>query len=240
MADLSISSFTNPDTIGIHEDVGQNLIANGNFENAPISITAPTSAASVWIDGTAAGSATIASPSGLYWGTPSLGATAQAGWDSTTQNSGTYSMKLSTTNVTGTIVVSQYKGTAISPFLTPLYPSTSYTFSVWIKTNGVATNSAFAAFRQYTSSLSQISTTNSTKFSGTNNWTQSVTTLTTGSTAAYGTVLLELAVAGNISDAWFDDITLTYTPPGGQVSADLNPVVTADIQNIPGPKIYPS
>src|SRR5206468_1525015 len=112
--------------------------------------------------------------SGLGWGTTSIGSSAAAGWDNTVSHGGTYSMKLSTLNATGTIVVGNLKDSAAASTLYqcfPIKPSTSYTLTAWIKTNNVATNAAFIDFRQLSAAAATLVTTSSTKLSGTNNFT---------------------------------------------------------------------
>lgn len=182
-----------------------NILFNGNFEIAPTTLTAPTNTPSRWVDGTAGGSSAT---TGLGWGIVSFGASAQAGWDNTVAHSGTYSMKLSTLNNTGSLVLAVY---AISPtglVLFPLLPSTTYTLTGWIKTNNVATNGAWIDLREYNSAAGNLGTTSSTKLSGTNAFTQVTFSVTTNASTAYGTIFLRNGVTGNIGDAWFDDITL--------------------------------
>jgi hypothetical protein len=182
-----------------------NLIYNGNFEIAP-PFTAGSTTANTWIDGTAAGSTALKA---YGWAIPSgaIAASAAAQFDTSISHSGTNSLKLSTLNVTGAITVSSFK-TAAASDLFLISPSTTYTLTFWLKTNNVATNGAFIDFRLYTNAAATITTTSTTKLSGTNDWTQITLSLATGGTAYFGGLFLRNNVTGNVSDAWFDDIVL--------------------------------
>lgn len=185
-----------------------NLIYNGNFEIAP-PFTAATATATAWVDGTSAGSTAITA---YGWAIPSgaVSSTANVQFDTSVSHSGTTSLKLSTGDATGAITVTNYR-TVTANQLFYLDPSTSYTLTVWIKTNNVATNGTFIELRQYSSALATLVTTTSTKLSGTNDWTQLTITVTTNASAAFGSLLIRNNVAGNISQAWFDDIILAKT-----------------------------
>ncbi len=185
-----------------------NILYNGDFEAQPAVITAATNTATRWIDGTAAGSTAT---KGLGWGTVVIGAgTSEAGFDTSNAHSGTAAMRISTTTTgaTGATIGTFKAATPAIPFVFPMLPSTSYTLTGWIKTNNVATNSAFIDLRQLNTAMSALATTSSTKFTGTNAYTQVTITVTTNASTAYGTVFLRNNVAGNVGDAWFDDITL--------------------------------
>ncbi len=126
-------------------------------------------------------------------------------------------MKLSTLDATGAVSVTSAKDTIASNaayqyFLLPA--NTPVVLTGWIKTNNVATNSAFIDLGQINASFGSITVTSSTKFTGTNNWTQVTISVTTGATCVFGQVLLRNNVAGNIGDAWFDDITLIPSTTG--------------------------
>jgi len=194
--------------------VNPNLVKNGDFEYAP-PFVAGTNTASRWIDGTAGGS-TVNSI--FNWSLPSAAilATANAGFDSSVSHSGSNSMRLSTLDATGVITVQS--GSLTSPpsatdigRIIYLLPSTSYTLTGWVRTNNCASNSAFIDVREYSAALTTVTTNSSNKLSGTNAWTQVSVTFTTNASTRYATILLRNNVAGNISDAWFDDIVLTPT-----------------------------
>ena len=181
-----------------------NLIRNSSFNIAP-AFTAATTSSGQWINGAAGGSS---AQRNYEWGIVSITAAAEAAFDSTVTHSGSYSMRLSTTNATGVITVANYK-TVVIPVLIPLAPSTTYTLTGWVKTNNAATNSVFVDVREFTPAAGVVATNSSNKLSGTNDWTTITATFTTGATTRCGAILLRNNVAGNVSDAWFDDLVLT-------------------------------
>lgn len=193
--------------IGITRD--GNVLFNGDFETAPAVNTAATTIAARYIDGTSGGSASTS----YGWAIPGAGVAASAGaaFDSSVTHGGSYSMRLSTLNSSGTITVSTFKDNpptsgSLQTQGFVLLPSSTYTIIGWIKTNNVATNGAFIDLRQFDETGSNIATSSSTKRSGTSDWTRVSFTVTTGATAKWGSILLRNNVAGNVSDAWFDDI----------------------------------
>lgn len=196
-----------------------NLVKNFDFEVAPTFVAA-TSTTSRWVDGSAGGSTTNST---YKWKAYINVAACSVQFDDTVSHSGTKSLKISSTDATGNgfadIGVSIGSSTSVSSlqFAIPVLPSTSYTLTGWIKTNNVPTNGAFLQFTTYDPAGTRIDNTASTKLSGTNDWTQITLTTTTGATAQYLTVGLMKNVAGNISDAWFDDIYLAPTTNPGRV-----------------------
>jgi hypothetical protein len=179
---------------------------------APSTLSAQTNASSRWIDGTAAGSSAKLA---YGWAIVSLTANAAAGFDDTTFHSGNYSMKLSTLNSTGAITVGSYRTnspTASSAFeLFLLKPNTAYTLTGWIKTNNVAASGAWIDCREFSSSFATLATTSTNKLSGTNNFIEVTVMFTTNASTVFGGVFLRNNVAGNIADAWFDDVVLSPT-----------------------------
>jgi hypothetical protein len=98
------------------------------------------------------------------------------------------------------------------PSLVPALPNTSYTLTGWIKTNNVTTNGAYMQLIQVNgNNLSTATVTSTALLTGTNDWTFVTATVTTGSGTRYIAPNLGLDVAGNVSDAWFDDIVITPT-----------------------------
>lgn len=188
--------------------INPNLIFNGNFEIAP-PFTAATTTAATWVNGLAAGSAAFKE---CGWGIPSgsIAASAAVQFDTAEKYSGDYSLKLSTLNSSGAITVANYRALD-NLVLPPILPSTAYTLTARVKTNNAAAAGAFIDFRQINSSLGTISTTSSTKLAGTNDWTQLSVALTSSASAAFAVVFLRLNVTGNVSDAWFDEVTLSTT-----------------------------
>lgn len=190
------------------------VLYNGNFEVRPTTITADTNVANRWIDGTAGGSTARLA---LGWSAPSAGsgagANATIGFDTTQFRSGVASIKLSNLNSSGAVTASSAKTinpTAASAFeLFLLAPNTSYTLTGYIRTNNVVTNAAFIDVREFNSSYTAVVTNSSTKLSGTDlTWRIVTVTFTSSATTIFGCVFLRNNVAGNTSDAWFDDITL--------------------------------
>lgn len=187
-----------------------NLVTNGDFESVPTFVAAQTTAGA-WIDGTAAGTANQAY--GWCVATAGLGGSASINYDSTVSHSGTTSLKLSALNTSGTAVAAtnlSSSPTAVeaNTTLIKVLPSTSYTLTVWAKTNNVGTGGVYADIRQFTGARASSTTTQTNALSGTNDWTQLTLTLTTDSTTRYIGILLRNAQPGTINDAWFDDITL--------------------------------
>lgn len=180
-------------------------VFNGGFELAPPFVAVQTS--SGWIDGTSDGDTAI-DQYGWYM---VRGATAvAASFDSTVSHSGKYSLKLSTTDATGTLYAinrDAYTLPSFSKYCIPLKVSTKYRFNVWVKTNNAAASAVFATLVTADASLNLIST-NTSKLSGTNDWTLLSVEYTTLNDEVYGQITLWNYVAGNVSDAWFDDITL--------------------------------
>lgn len=202
-----------------------NILYNGDFEIKPATITAATRDIETrWVDGTVSGSSARSSYYG--WGAVQAGlaTSAEIGFDTTVFRSGTTSMRVSTLNATGAFTAGTPKN-SISITVTyqgfPILPNTSYTISGYIKTNNVKTNGSFLDFRQYSSTPTLLVTTSTNKLSGTNDWTLVTATVTTNASASLATVLLRNSVAGNISDAWFDDLTLipAATTPSLRVAA---------------------
>lgn len=221
------------------------ILYNGNFEIKPAVITAATTTAARWIDGTAAGSQ---AKTGLGWSALTVTASAEIGFDTTIFRSGTASMRLSTLNAAGAVTAGSYRinaPVASSLFeLIPLVANQVYTLSAYIRTNNVATNGAFIEFREFNATGGTVLTTTSTKLSGTDTtWRNVSFTLTTNALTRFGGIFLRNNVTGNVSDAWFDDITLTpsidvatsfYTrtamasSPGGGLNLVANPSFEVD------------
>lgn len=200
------------------QQVGGNLVYNGDFEYAPPVNVAQTGS-NKWIDGSAAGSST----NYLFgWGLfTTVGGTA-ALFDSSTSHSGSYSLKVSTTTTGALAQVFNGLNTSwispIYPSTIPLLPNTSYILTYWMKTqlnSGSANTGAQVIFSERNGSGSQVGVHNGTGIVTTTGWTKYTITATTTSTTAFA--LIKLAVTGNdgantlILDAWFDNIYLQQT-----------------------------
>lgn len=187
---------------------------NNGFETIPSPNTAATNTAARWIDGTAAGNTSMIGT--LRWAIPSGGivGTSSAQFDTTQSHSGAASLRLTNPTTASTIIVSTFRNNPPSATQLntgeegiPILPSTRYRVGGWIKTNNVASNAAFLDFRQFSTTTSLV-TTSSTKLTGTNGWTNVTFEVTTDALAAFGAIILRNNVTGNVSDTWFDDITI--------------------------------
>ncbi|MFA5306106.1 MAG: carbohydrate binding domain-containing protein [Candidatus Babeliales bacterium] len=174
-------------------------IYNGDFETAPPFTAAQTS--NGYIVGTAAGSATD-DRYGWYAYAPSAAISVQ--FDTGVTHNGLVSLKVSMTNTTGRCVVDQ----PYQRHWMKLQPSTKYRLSVWVKTNNVATDAIYCTLLQYTSTFGAIGFIYTPKLSGTNDWTLLSVEFTSDATAYCGRVQMYNYVAGNVSDAWFDDLII--------------------------------
>jgi hypothetical protein len=128
--------------------------------------------------------------------------------DTAVTRTGAKTLKLSTTDATGTVFAdtandraATYVGTL--RFLKTLKPNTSYTFSCYVKTTNAAASSVVARVLEYSTALAR-SVRAPTALTGTVDWTLQTVTWTSGATAQYAVIDLAIEVAGNISDAWFD------------------------------------
>lgn len=193
---------------------------NGGFEVTPAIITAATNTATRWIDGTAAGSTASRA---LGWATApgAITAPAEAGFDTSIKRSGNASLKLSTLSAIGSVTAGTYQTLNVQQLqFLPLLPSTTYTLVGYIRTNNVITNGSFIDVREFNAAGSAGTTTSTAKLSGTDTSFRVVTsTFTTASTTRFGCIFLRLNVAGNTSDAWFDDITLVPSSLGRTVAS---------------------
>lgn len=186
------------------------ILYNGDFEVKPGTITAATSGLNKWVDGTAAGGG---SKLAYGWAIVSKAGTAEVGFDTSIFRSGATSMKLSTLDTAGTMVIANYRTSPIvasSLFeLFRLKADTSYTITGYIRTNNVVSNGAFIDLRQYRADGTATITTSTNKLSGTDTSFRQVTaTVTTSSDTVFGSVLIRINLAGNVSDIWVDDVTV--------------------------------
>ncbi len=194
-----------------------NLVKNGDFEVTPGAVATTTQ--NRWPDGTAGGSTTNTT----YKWKQQSGANATAvSFDPTvSRNVGGNSLKISATDVTGSTYVDIGAGIASSQpvatlqsFAIPIVAGASYTLTGWVKTSNVPTNGAFLQLTTYNGAGTRIDNVGSSvKLTGTQDWTQITITQTVGATAVWATIGLMKNVAGNISDAWFEDIVFMATTP---------------------------
>lgn len=197
--------------------IWRNLLKNPDFELAP-TFVAPTTSTSVFITGTATGSATDDT---YAWAT-NKGGTGAAQFDTAEKNSGTYSMKVSSQATGSFMYARQIAGTATNQKLRNngivVNPSTDYTVEFWMKTNlvsGSAASGARLALVQYNGAATALTTTQSTAVVTTTGWTKYTFSVTTQATCNF--LEVQCRCVGNdgaatlIMDAWFDDISVKLT-----------------------------
>ena len=183
-------------------------VFNGGFELAPPFVAVQT--ATNWIDGTAAGSATV---SQYGWNVNVVAAAVSVRFDPTVSHSGGVSLKVSTTDATGRVAINIYDSTvgvllSTLKTLPPIKSSTKYRFSVWIKTNNAAASSVYCQLYNIDAAAGYGTGIATTGISGTTDWTLYTSIFTSDNDASFLSIGLHNLVAGNVSDAWFDDITL--------------------------------
>jgi hypothetical protein len=208
------------DDIEIKEVIPQrktltNLLSNGNFEYAP-PFTAATTTTSRWIDGTAGGSGASQAP--YTWGLFGASLSTSAQFDTAQTKTGQYSLKLSTLSANRICTVAPQIAVTTQGIPSAL-PSTTYSYSFWMKTNKTSGDSAgaYIDFLERNGAGNAGTSHLSTQVNTTTDWTYYSGSFTTASTCRF--ITPKLFVEGNtgtatlIMDAWFDDITLTKTYP---------------------------
>ena len=200
--------------------VNKNLIYNGDFEIAPV-VNVPQTTGYKWYDGTAGGNGSSTASvntnrtTGIYFWDRLLNGNSLL-LDSAVKYSGNYSLKLSNA-VTANYMIASLADFNRDDYIS-LLPSTSYTYSYWMKTNyisGDSTGGAFIDFRLYNGARVQTDQTNGTKIKTTTDWTFYTATFTTNATTR--SLVILPTISGNtgtgtlIMDAWFDEITFTPT-----------------------------
>lgn len=221
--------------------VNANMVKNGDFEYAP-PFTAATTTATRFIDGTAGGSTTNDLFMWSIEGSNSAGSVA-ARFDTSNVNSGTYSMKVSTTATASACdvrIVRNITAANILQYGIRVTPNTDYDVSFYMQTvanSGSATTGAHLRIGQYTSAGAAVTSTDSTKIQTTTGLTRYTFRFTTSSTTSF--LVPGVRVVGNdgaatlIMDAWFDDVTITPVYPEGRVPANGNLVKNFDFEVAP-------
>lgn len=201
-----------------------NLIRNGDFEFTP-TFTASTSANSVWITETAAGSAI---DDRFGWGTLLKSGTVAVRFDPVGRNGGN-AIRLSTLTSSSNVQVSTTISSAqvsVQRYGIPVLPNTQYRLSGWIKTTYVSGDAlgAFLDFRERAITGGQVTTTTTVPIKTTQDWTYVEVVVTTNALTRYE--LPKLYIDGStggtnnlIIDAWFDDIELGPVVPISRVVA---------------------
>ena len=192
-----------------------NLIVNGDFEYAP-PFTAGNNTNQTWIDGT---TGTSLSPRTWGWCFKKDIPAASGKFDSSISKTGKYSLKLSLLATGGGARAESFRSTSAltAEGFIPALPSTSYTFSGWIKTeksSGDGTGASLS-IREYSTSNVATVTNTSTIINTTQDWTWVTKTFTTAASTRFLAPLCAIVGTGStadlIMDAWFDDIVLTRT-----------------------------
>jgi len=221
--------------------VNANMVKNGNFEYAP-PFTAATTTITRYIDGTAGGSTTNDLFGWGIEGTNSVGSVS-ARFDTSNVNTGTYSMKVSTTATASACDVRITRNITAANVLQygiRVTPNTDYDVSFYMQTvanSGSATQGAHVRIGQFTSAGASVTSTDSTKVQTTTALTRYTFRFTTSSTTTF--LVPGLRVVGSdgagtlIMDAWFDDLTITPVYPEGRVQANGNLVKNFDFEVAP-------
>lgn len=204
-----------------------NLVENFDFEVAPTFVAA-TATRNRWIDGTSGGSTANTTYKWALNDTNSSSSNVTAQFDTVSPNKGLYSMKLSTLGVNRVACVATAKSNSVADVSATslrINPNTSYTYSVWMKTNYVSGDSDDGAYVQFTernAAASSIASTTTTKVKTTTGWTKYTGTFTSSATTVYLDILLFVrgttGAATLIMDAWFDDIYLAPTTDPGRIA----------------------
>ena len=190
------------------EVIGGNLVKNGDFSYVPPGTTLTSQN---WIDNNG-GNVSLQTAKLFRWILVRFAGTAGAIFEN---RNGVNTLKVSTLDTAGRAAARSATGggtglgTELNLYIS-VKPNTTYTLSGYMETVNVATNGASIRAVHYNSQLVRgIST--SITISGTTSRTGYTNTFTTPSTTRF--ILIELAndIAGNVSDAWFSDISLTET-----------------------------
>jgi len=165
---------------------------------------------------------------GIYFRVAANGVSGE--FDTAITRTGSKTIKVSTTDTAGRgrAIIGGTLGIdanstpeVLTKYGVPVKASTVYRLRCYVKTNNVASDSAYLDYGFWDVAGTKTSgalTTN--KLSGTNDWTPVESTFTTPATTAYASIRFQNSVAGNISDAWFDINSMTLE----EVSTITNPL----------------
>ena len=134
-------------------------------------------------------------------------------YDATVLRTGTKTLKLSNTNVSGAGYISMNPGgngnlsvSEMTKYLIPVKSSTAYVFNIYTKTNNSV--GSFVSLYGYdaagTATLLGVSNTVTGTTSGATEWQVLTKSITTGASTVYILPTYRNSTAGNISDNWFD------------------------------------
>lgn len=139
-----------------------------------------------------------------------------AEFDSSVKRTGNFTLKLSTTDVTGRLQANSTDlgvGTTITPNGSSYYkvkPSTRYKFGMWVETVNAATSSVFARVSLWHSDGTSRSRFTTVGLSGDNGFVFLELEFITDSLDEFMAISLSNDVAGNVSDAFFDVNSLFF------------------------------
>lgn len=190
------------------------FIKNASFEpeQSP-AFTAATTTRSVFVNGQAAGSA---ADDQYGWALGGAADAVSAQFDTSKANFGTGSFKLSNTNATGRarglLIPAANYGTiaaAHEKYLIPCKANTTYTLTCYAQCTNAPTNGVSIGLGGVTGAGGTASLTLSNRLSGTvSTWTLLTVSVTTGASDKFLCIQLNNDTAGNVCDAWFDDLLL--------------------------------
>ncbi len=152
------------------------------------------------------------------WVTGQTATAWSAEFDTAVTRTGLKTLKMSTTNTTGSISIyndlyTQPTGTRYT-HLTKIKPSTAYVFSCWVKTTNVPVNGCYIQLVEKNLALGNAATNNTNQLSGTNDWTLLTVSFTSAATSAFAALRLRMTIAGNVCDMWFDVNSMTLIETG--------------------------
>ena len=200
-------------TTGPYRKTVENLVTNGDFEYAP-AFTAAQTSMSRWIDGTAAGAATVNDYGVRVIGAAGVSAQFDSGY-----------LKLV---VPANKWIEAYigrTGYGAIPNYIPILPSTSYTVTMRMKTEYISGDALGARITVYVSdgAFGGVTSYATSYIKTTTDWTTYSVTFTTGATVRYARVACSTSTdtgAANLSmTAYYDDIVLTKTTPDARTTA---------------------
>lgn len=185
----------------------ENLVFNGRFELGSGSLTSDG-----WIGG---------EEFGWYF---RLSATAtKAEYDETVSYTGNKSLLLHNTDATGKCIVDNDAFSTRQDMAISVSASTQYKFSAMVKTDDVNTDAVWITAHEKDSSYSQVTSNDSSKLSGTNDWTELSTTFTTNASTTHIRIVFNNDVAGSgTNKAWFDNASLYATSGNDGTPANIS------------------
>ena len=143
-------------------------------------------------------------------------------------------LKLSNTDGTGSSSVKNVSAVTLvelSKNASPMIVSTKYRLSCKVKTTNAATDAVFLSMIQYDSAAVSGTTITLTKVTGDTDETYYESIFTSDADATYAVFEYHNDVAGNISDAWFDDIKLEQID-AQTINAQMDEIVSVSVEGV--------